>query len=231
MGYARVFWVREQPIREHIAAKGRDEALTEEVGRRILSLSVKDSFQQHGETEQPLPLFDTASVFFPLGSFHSTDFRLLLWTGRRLCALPEPSTAMFDTLSQVASAVGVSHLVLPISRDEYYKAIGGGQHRNQLEQDAHTSVYWIYEDFTREFKNRPDTDWPRKEVGAAALNLMLSDWSRAERIRNCGNAISRCCSLIQPDLTVLVWVSNCLRLISEIEADELQRLHEWLARE
>ncbi len=178
MGYARVFWVREQPVRQYISEKGRDDALAEEVGRRVLSLSVKDSFQQHGEIDEPLPLFDAPSVFFPLRSFHSTDFRLVLWTGRRLCALPEPTTAMFDTLAQVASTVGVSHLVLPISRDEYHKAIGGGQHRNQLEQDAHTSVYWIYEDFTREYKKRPEADWLCTEVGAATLNVILLTWSR-----------------------------------------------------
>jgi len=177
-----------------------------------------------------LPLFDAPSVFFPFRSFHSTDFCVLLWTGNRLCALPEASPTMFDALVDLAGNVGVSHIVLPLSKPEYQAAIGGGKWRNALEQDAYASLYYIYEDFTRDFERRPTTDWPCSEVGAATLNLMLSNWNRSENIRNHGSALSRCCSFTQPECAVLVWSLNCLRLVSDLDADEVQRMREYLAQ-
>ena len=231
MGYARVFWIREEPIRQYIGSHGRDDALTEEVGRQVLSFSAKDTFRGHGEAGAPLPLFETPSVFFPFRSFHSTDFCLLIWTGSRLCALPEATAKVFDTVGELAGVVGSSHVVLPLSKPEYDLALGCGKWQNPLEHAAHSSLYYIYEDFTRGFERRPEKEWPCKEVGTATLNLMLSNWSRSERIRNHGNALSRCCSFIRPELAVAVWSLNCLRLISEIEADELAKMREYLARE
>ncbi len=230
MGYARVFWIREEPIRHYIAANGRDDTLTEEVGRRVLSLAVTDSFRGHREADVVLPFFGTPSVFFPFRSFHSTDFCILIWTGSRLCAFPEASPAMFETLCQLASTIGTSHVALPISKAEYHRAIGGGQWQNQLERSMHTSLYYIYEDFTRDFERRPEADWPCREVGVATLELMLSNWSRSQNIRNHGSALSRCCSFGQPEFAVLVWSLNCLRLVSEIEDDEIERMREYLAR-
>ncbi len=231
MGYARVFWVREEPIRQYIGTHGRDDALTEEVGRQVLSLSVKGTFRGHGEAGAPLPLFETSSVFFPFRSFHSTDFCVLVWTGSRLCPLPEASPTMFDALRELAGVVGTSHVVLHLSKPEYHLAIGGGKWQNPLERAVHSSLYYIYEDFTRDFERRPEKEWPCRDVGTATLNLMLSNWSRSQGIRNHGSALSRCCSFVRPELAVAVWSLNCLRLVSEIEADELEKMREYLARE
>jgi hypothetical protein len=231
MGYARVFWIREEPIRQYIGTQGRDDALTEEVGRQVLSLSVKDTFRGHGEPGAALSLFDSPSVFFPFRSFHSTDFCILVWTGCRLCPLPEASPTMFDALCEMAGAVGTSHVVLPLSKPEYHLAVGGGKWQNPLEHATDSSLYYIYEDFTRDFERRPEKEWPCKEVGTATLNLMLSNWSRSESIRNHGSALSRSCSFVRSEVAVAVWSLNCLRLVSEIEADELGRMREYLARE
>lgn len=231
MGYARVFWIREEPIRQYIGTHGRDDGVTEEVGKQVLALSAKDTFGVHGEAAAALPLFDAPSVFFPFRSFHSTDFCVLLWTGFRLCPLPEATPAMFDTLCELAGTVGMSHVILPISKPEYHMAIGGGKWQNPLQDSAHSSLYYIDEDFTRDFERSPVSKWPCKEVGIATLNLMLSNWSKSEGIRNHGGALSRCCSFVRPELAVAVWSLNCLRLVSEIEADELQRMREYLARE
>lgn len=232
MGYARVFWLREEPIRQHIGAHGRDDAVIQEVGRQVLRMSVRDSFRGPDDAGAPLPLFDAPSVFFPFfRSFHSTDFCLLLWTGSRLCPLQEASPEIFDMLCELTGTVGTSHVVLPLSKPEYQRVIGGGKWQNPLEHAGHSSLYYIYEDFTRDFKRRPESEWPCKEVGVATLNLMLSNWSGSESIRNHGNALSKCCSFIQPEVAVAVWSLNCLRLISEIEADEIQRMRKHIARE
>lgn len=231
MGYARVFWIQEEPIRRYIDTHGRDDVVTEEVGRQVLSLSAKDTFGGHSKEEEPLPLFDTPYVFFPFNSFHSTDFCILLWTGSGLRPLPQISPPMFDALCELVGTVGMSHVVLPISKEEYHRAIGGGKWHNLLEHKAHSNLYWIYDDLTRDFERLPEGERPCMEVGTATLNLMLSNWSRSENIRNHGGTLSKCCSFTMPEAAVAVWSLNCLCLISEIKADKLQRMREYLARE
>ena len=117
MGYARVFYIREKPIRDYVSINGRDETLSEKIGRNILSFSAKDT-EGFPDANAPtsFPLFDTPSVFLPLEcSFHSTDFQLLIWTGSKLCPLESASLSMFDSLCQLTNIVGTSHAVLSIS--------------------------------------------------------------------------------------------------------------------
>ena len=116
MGYARVFYIQEKPIRDYVSTNGRNETIAKEVGRNILSFSAKDTGSFLGaNAPTSFPLFDTPSVFFPLDRlFHSTDFQLLIWTGNRLCPLEPPSVSMFDSLCQLTDTVGTSHAVLSI---------------------------------------------------------------------------------------------------------------------
>lgn len=232
MGYARVFWIQEKPIREYISANGSDDAITEEIGKRILAFSAKDTGGLlDRDTPTSLPLFNTPSVLFPFQySFHSTGFIVLIWTGNRLCALRKPSLSMFDSLCQLTSTVGTSHTVLSISEAGYSRAIAGGEWQNQLEQSMWTSLYWIHEDFSRDFERVPEVDWPCKEVGVAALDLMLSNWKSSAGILYHGNALKKCCSFTQPEFAVIVWSLNCLRLLSQIDDDEIQRMREYIGR-
>jgi hypothetical protein len=232
MGYAKVFWIREEPIRHYLATNGRNDSVAEEVGKRVLAIAVHDSFQEEDEPEHSLPFFETPSVFFPFQSFHSTDFAMLFWTGSRLVAIG-PSLGMFDSLCDLAKTAGMRHMHRSISREEYYHAIGGGGWRNELDESRCicASVFWIYEDVTRHLEREPETNWPCREVGAAVLNLMLSNWSGSERLGGCGNAVSRCCSFSQPECAVLIWLGNCLRPLVEIESDEIQHIRQWLGRE
>ena len=108
-------------------------------------------------------------------------------------------------------------------------AVAGGQWVNELESEMSHSIYWIYEDFTRDYVDyRPPEDWPCAEVGNAVLELMLSNWSCAVDIRNHGSAVSRLCSFRRPELAVLIWHRNCLRLLSEFKENELDRIAEAL---
>jgi hypothetical protein len=139
---------------------------------------------------------------------------------------------MVDSLWALAGVVGTSHIVLSLSSIERSAAAACGKWQNPLKHAPHStqSLYYIYEDFTRDFERRPQKDWPYREVGTATLNLMLSNWYKSQSIRNFGHVLSRCCSFIRPELAVVVWLGNCLRLASELEADEVQWMREYLAR-
>lgn len=228
MGYGRVFWIKEEPIRRYITEYGRDSYITEEVGSQVLSLSVGDSYQEILPEGSELPLFETPSVFFQSGSFHSTDFRILFWTGNRLCPLPDADFAMFDSLCKLTKVIGNAYIHPPISEEEFQQ---GFQRQDDFASNMDVSLYWILEDFSRNFKRLPKTECPYKEVGEAVLNLMGSNWPRSASILNHGNPISRCCTFSRPESAVLVWSLNCLRLISEIDDEEIQAMREFLARE
>ena len=138
---------------------------------------------------------------------------------------------MFDTLHQLALTVGTSNIVLKVSNEDHLRALRGEPWQNQLEQGIHASLYHISEDFTRQFDGHAATTWPNKEVGAALLDLMLSNLSRKKDIRNYGNALSRCCSFVEPEFAFILWAGNCLRIVSEIDADELAKMRDYLAHQ
>lgn len=247
MGYAKVFWIQEEPIREYISVNGLDDAIIKEVGRRILSLSAAAT-SGFADSDAPtsLPLFDTPSVFFALDPlFHSTDFRLLIWTGNRLCPLETSmlETSMFDSLCQLTDTVGISHAVLSISdsSEKYarvlpnsvaksveYARLAQGERENPLEQKMWASLYWIYDDFSPKFKGVSEENRLCTEVGNAVLDLMFSDLSSSAQILDHGNALNRCCSFKQPEFTVIVWRGNCLRLLSNIEDDKIQQMRDYI---
>ncbi len=231
MGYATVFWVREEPIRRCARANGCDNTLATEVGKRVLSFSRFERADEFANLDGGLPLFDAPSVFFPIKTYHSTDFSILVWMGSGFERLGQPSPATFDSFFDHA-AKNTTDMVLPLSRKEYYEAIGGGQWRNELDKtrDVFASVFWIYEDFTRNFTRQPEAKWPCKELGTAVLSLMFSTWSKSEPVLNHGNAVHRCSSFLrQDDFGVFVWSLNCLRPLLQIEQPEIQSMREYLA--
>jgi hypothetical protein len=228
MGYASSFWIQEKPIRDYLAENGRDDALLEEVGKQVLSLAINNLSESDRDSGSSLSFFNTPSVFSPSLSFHSTDFGCLVWTGERLCALPKVDLAMFDTLCEVASQVGNSHVVVGITEEERRQALASKQWQSPLEHGICASIFHITEDFTREFEGAPLSRWPTKAIGAATLNLMLSNWFGSEDIQNHGRFLRRCCSFIRPEFALIICSSNCLRVFSEIESDQVQKIRDYL---
>ena len=99
-----------------------------------------------------------------------------------------------------------------------------GERETPLEQSMCASLYWIYEDFSRRFQHILEENRPCKEVGDAALNLMFSDVSSSENILNHGKALNRCCSFKHPEFAVVVWKGNCLRLLSQLDESQIQKM-------
>jgi hypothetical protein len=236
MGYARIFSIKEAPIRAHIATEGKDQKLAEDVGLKVLRLSASNSFEEpfsaQEQSECTLPLFEAGDpCFIPFRSFHSTDAQLLLWTGRRFTPLWPSNELSFAMLLEIEKATAGDNRIKTLSKHQQNLAIAKGKFESRLEQDADTSHYWIYEDFSRDFSRTPERDWPIKEVGEAILKLMLSEWSRSESIRNHGNVVNRCCTLISPEAGVYFWGGNCLRTLDDLDDEELTRLQAYLTKD
>ncbi|MBI2378792.1 MAG: hypothetical protein HYV07_32660 [Deltaproteobacteria bacterium] len=226
MGYAKIFSVREESLRQYVRVNGRDESFTAAVGRQVLTAALRpDILAQTRESEG-----DEPPDIEGCRSFHSTDFCLLFWSGDRLHTLPNADLAMFDSLLTLTKTVGTAHVVRS-NYDELQHRPEGRGWTNLLEEGIHASIYWIYEDFTRQFEGKSEVEWPSVEVGKAALDLMLNSVLTSQPIENHGNALSRCCSFARPECAVLVWSLNCLRLLSEIEPEESERMRTYLTKE
>ena len=223
MGYARIFWINEKPIRRYLAENDKDDKFFQEMGRNVLAISSADT---------PQPFFGEELSFFPFKSFHSTDFCVLVWTGQRLEIIPmhELDAGKFDFLCSIQKQIGSRNVITAMpkkERDLAVAAILGWE--NPLENTGEFSIYWIYEDFTRDYTRKAESEWPSNDVGVAISDLMLSNWNKSQNIRNHGGAVSRACTFLKTEMCFFVWSLNCLRLLSDIESDEIQKMRGYLS--
>ena len=223
MGYARIFWISEEPIRRFLAQNDKDDAFFEEIGRKVLAISKGNS---------PQPFFDDELTFFPCRSFHSTDFCVLVWTGQRLDIVPmnELDAKQFDFLCSMQQQIGSQHVITAMPKKERDLAVAALRGwKNPLENAGEYSIYWIYEDFFRDYTRKAESEWPCKDVGVAISELMLSNWDKSQNIKNHGGAISRACTFLKTEMCFFVWSLNCLRLLGNIESSEIQKMREYLS--
>jgi hypothetical protein len=222
MGYAKIFWINETPVRSYLSVKGKGEAVTQEIGRRVLSICKDGS--------SPQPFMDEGLTFFPFRSFHATDFCVLVWTGQRLQLLPDIDDKQFDFICSLQHAVPPQHMITTLGkkeRDLAVAAIHGWD--NPLQNKGEFSIYYIYEDFTRDYTRSPEAKWPCNDVGVAISDLMLSNWNQSQGIRNHGNAVSRVCSFLKTEMCFFIWSLNCLRPLGSIGADEIKKMRDYLS--
>lgn len=231
MGYARIFWINEMPIRHYLADNEKDERFLQEIGLRVLLISAADSFQ-NASVNLPAaqPFFDKGLSFFPYRSFHAGDFCILFWTGQRLEILPDLDVQQFDFLCRMQRETGPKHMVTTMPKKERDLAVAAiREWDNPLQNAGEFSIYWIYEDFTRDYTKRPESEWPCKEVGLAVSDLMLSNWNKSQDIRNHGGAVSRACTFLKTEMCFFVWARNCLRPLDSIEIDEIEKMRLFLS--
>jgi len=231
MGYARIFWIDEKPIRHYLDENEKDERLVQEIGHRVLLISTADSFQ-NATINLPAaqPFLDKGLSFFPCRSFHASDFCVLVWTGQRLEILPELNAEQFDFLCRMQQQAGPKHMVTAMpkkERDLAVAAIRGWD--NPLQSEGEFSIYWIYEDFTQDYTQMPESEWPCKDVGLAVSDLMLSNWNKSQNIRNHGGAVSRACTFLKTEMCFFVWAQNCLRPLGNIESVEIEKMRMYLS--
>lgn len=231
MGYARTFWINEQPIRRYLAENEKDERFIHEIGRKVLLVSAADSFE-NGSVNIPPPqqFFDKGVSFFPYRSFHAGDFCVLVWTGQRLEILAELNAQQFDFLCRMQQQAEPKHMVSAMPKKERDLAVAGIRGwDNPIQNAGEFSIYWIYEDFTRDIMRGPESEWPCKDVGMAVSDLMLSNWNKSQDIRNHGGAVSRACTFLKTEMCFFVWARNCLRPLGNIANDEIEKMRTFLS--
>jgi hypothetical protein len=216
-----------------LAENEKDERFLLEIGRKVLLISAADSFQ-NATVNIPAaqPFCDKGLSFFPYRSFHATDFCVLVWTGQRLEILPELDGDQFGFICRMQQQAAPKHMVIDMPKMERDLAVAAAHGwKNPLESKGEFSIYWIYEDFTRDYTQRPENEWPCQDVGLALSDLMFSNWNKSQNIRNHGGAISRACSLLKTEMCFFVWARNCLRPLGNIDEDEIDKMKKYLSKE
>ncbi len=236
MGYANVFWINEEPIRAYLNANGKDDNIIELLGEAVLSLTCSDSFQDWGNSPS-VGLLNKPSVISSVGSFHSTDFLLLIWTGAKLIKFPNLELNDYLCLEKLDQLSTSDNYLSPLSSKQrqsevdLYNHLAEYTRSNLLESSGKFSIYWMYEDFSRDYIKVPKEQRPNKEVGEAVFQLMLDTWNRSVSIRNAGNPLSKVGSYLESEFGVFIWSLNCLRKLSDIDNEEREKIIEWLSRE
>lgn len=119
MGYKVLFWIRDQPIREHIAEHGETPELAEELGRAIISLPVDNisSFDNWPDTfDASPPVLGRRDLVNRVWGFNTYAYGLMAWTGEDLALLRASDLEMFESLVRLETMLGTSHVVAPVSQ-------------------------------------------------------------------------------------------------------------------
>ncbi|MEW6201241.1 MAG: hypothetical protein AB1546_04650 [bacterium] len=200
MGYATVFWIREEPIRQAFVGLSSDDIIAEhpdilkEIGSNVFKLIIgypgdplKYSYRGH---EDVFCRVETA--------IHSTWFAYFVWTGQDLIYLPysaDPSDAVTldhgKLFYEIESRMRKDRVVKTLSGKEQNEriklAMARGESAKKVETEnsissAYASIYWAYQDWSRGYNfKEPDEsemltlaetgEWPEDYLLRRGLHL------------------------------------------------------------
>ncbi len=233
MGFANVFWINEAPIRNYLAANGKVDEIATQIGEAVLDLTASYNIL-FSDRNNSRDLLNIPDVINSVGLFHSTNLDVLLWTGNRVIRYPHFSSQEYQCFIKLDKLTASSNYVPSLSSRQRraairrYKKSLSYTYDNPLKTTGEFSIYWVYEDFTRDYKDVPKAKWPSKAVGDAILQLMLDVWQSSMTFLNYVNVISKAGSFLKAEFGVFVWVENCLSKISEIYEEDKQKIIGWL---
>ena len=226
MGFATVLWLDERPLRAAIGA-GTDEAeLALDLGTAVLRVA-NGSYAPAG-----LASTTTAggATIGRAGTFHSTDARLLRWTGEQLETAPLHD---LEDLAEVDRAVPAGVFV---------DALGAGQQAaraREVMRHPHT-----YPRVMAELAEQPLTDagavsfwWVRHDaisratdpmqVGQGMLSLLRTHLGDGAAVGSHANAVGKLGTLTDPatEFAFAWWGTAAYRLVRLLDSGE-----EWTKR-
>lgn len=235
MGYGKIFWVNERPIRKTLQENYRHlingasscrcsnpvtdfctdkdrNILLNQIGDNIIQLTKREYFNEFS-----LPFDGQENVFNYTATLHSTSETLLMWTGNRLRHLGAEflNYQSFKTIVELEKGINYNCFDFALEHE-----IRNSILRRKIIWDniaatnGEYSIYFIYEDYSRNHAKKNDSI-----VGEQFLNLMLSNWDGSKSILNHGNAINKVCSVLQPQFAFFLWAKNCLRTLKDIDTE------------
>lgn len=214
MGTPFIFWINEEPIRQHVSKHSRAAVVAEKIGEGIFRLVTERKMRAlvfegtSGVFCADKQMKDSFSLGLPL-----PEWTFFLWTGSKLESLPYMTTVKFDDLCRAVDQSTVPAQVLGYAQ--------GIPH-------AVASVYWIYDSFARNMAYMARDEWPCIEMGQAVLSLML-DGETQVTVRNHHPGICRACSFVNHQSAALAWGENWLGCLAQVPDEGRSRLREILA--
>ncbi|MDY0315317.1 MAG: hypothetical protein RBR32_09605 [Bacteroidales bacterium] len=237
MGYGKIFWIDERPIRKTLqenfkhliegassckssnpatdfgTATDRKE-LFAKIGNCIIQLTKRE-----GSEKFSLPFNGQANVFNYAATLHSTSETLLMWTGNKLRRLGVDFFAnqSFKTIVNLEKETDYNCIAFALDHHIRNSIINKtSKWDNIAATKGEYSIYWLYEDYSQRHNTKNDS-----VVGEQFLNLMLTNWSSSKSILNHGNAINKVCFLLEPQFAFFIWTQNCLRILADIDTEKV----------
>ena len=235
MGYLKIFWIDEKPIRntlqsnfKHLiegASSGKSsnpatnfcnetdrKILFEPIGEKIIELT------KHEYSEKfSLPFSGQDNVFNYTVTLHSTSESPLMWTGNKLIHLGVDffNYSSFKIIAELEKKTDYDCFAFSLNKDIRNSIVNKMTKWNNISaNNGEYSIYWIYEDYSRYHEKKNDAI-----VGEQLLNLMLSDWDSSKSILSHGNALNKVCSVLKSQFAFFICAQNCLRILADIDTN------------
>lgn len=233
MGYGKIFWIDERPIRKALqdnfkhlidgASSGKSSNpatdFCNDTDRNNLFAPIGDCIIQLTKREYSekfaLPFNEQDNVFNYTTTLHSTSETPLMWTGNKLCHLGVDffDYQSFKTIAELENKTDYDCFAFALNHDIRNSIVNKtSKWNNVAATKGEYSIYWIYEDYSRHHDKKNDS-----LIGEQFLNLMLSNWDSSKTILNHGNALNKVCSVLKPQFAFFIWAQNCLRILADID--------------
>jgi hypothetical protein len=237
MGYGKIFWIDERPVRKALqdnfkhlidgAGSGKSSNpatdFCNDTDRNNLFAPIGDCIIQLTKREYSekfsLPFNGQDNVFNYTTTLHSTSETPLMWTGNKLCHLGVDffDFQSFKTIADLEKKTDYDCFLFSIDKNLRNSIVNKTTRWNNFAAiNGDYSIYWIYEDYSRHHEKKNDAI-----VGEQFLNLMLSNWESSKTIISHGNALNKVCSVLKPQFAFFRWAQNCLRILADIDTDKV----------
>jgi len=235
MGFANIIWIDELPIRKVLTDFcNPDLMIVQQIGRSVMKLVAHDSNIGIPELRST-DFLDHPKVFNSAGVQHSSSFGLYIWSGQALYKFDKNSMLgrgsindesdidNLHFLARLDNLLPNNRLIKRMTHKEHDNAINSIMMKRTAKESFNiangiSSIYWIYEDWSRNYRNMDESKWPIEEVGKSILEMIESNLNGcAVNIGSYGACINKAATVISPQFSAFIWKDNCLQHIQDVE--------------
>lgn len=226
MGFRKIFWIDEAPIRGFLETHELDARVYQDIGRQVLAVA-RNTDNIHRISSRPF--MDGNPTFFGGESLESHEIAVFLWTGERLLHIPASALTVekFTALSDLQMETGFSHIVTPMTQQER-RLVKKAELNwvDPIEKAGKFSLYSICNDALQYHPVLRDNAETYQDVGETITELMFSNWFGSKAGSRFD--IRRACTFTACEMSVLVWHKNDLKPLTDLGADQIRDIILWL---